>query len=573
MKSDLEIAQEYEMKHIKTIADIYGINQEELIMYGTNKAKVKQSILNRLKDKPDGKLIMLTGVTPTPMGEGKTCNTIGLTQALGKLGKSVMATLRQPSMGPVFGIKGGAAGGGYSQVLPMEDINLGFTGDIDAVGSAHNLLGAMLDNAIFRDSKRSEDEKIFNIDLDNVYLNRVMDMNDRALRSVELARGGGTAGVTRNSGFDITAASEVMAILALARDLKDLKERFARMTLASSKDGKFITAADIKAQGAMAAIMKYAIMPNLVQTLEGQGCLIHAGPFANIAHGCNSVIADRIALKLADYVFTESGFGSDLGAQKFFDIKCRQSGLVPSAVILVVSVRAMKMHGGGFEFRPGQPMPKEEIERENVDAVKAGSENMVAHIDNLKNYGIPVLVALNRFPSDTDAEINALKEIALKAGANDAVISDAVAKGGDGAIDLAKSLIKAIDESKGEFKLLYPDDMSIKEKIETISKKTYGADGVDYSEKAARKIEQFEKLGLGKLPICMAKTHLSLTDNPALKGRPKNFRILIDDIRPSTGAGFLYPILGKMLTMPGLPLHPSSEAIDIDENGKISGLF
>jgi len=564
--SDLEIAQSSKLKHILEIAKKIGIKENELELYGKYKAKISLSILDRLKDKPFGKYIDVTAITPTPLGEGKTVTTIGLSLGLNKLKKKVITTLRQPSMGPVFGIKGGAAGGGYSQVLPMEDINLHFTGDIHAVGAANNLLAAFIDNSIAKGNK-------LNINPDTIITRRVVDISDRALRQIKTGLGGEENGIPRDTGFDITVASEVMAILALSKDLSDLRIRVGKIIAAFTCDGRPVTAEDLKCAGAMTVLLKDAIKPNLVQTTENTPCIMHAGPFANIAHGNNSVLADMIALRLADYVVTESGFGADCGAEKFMDIKCRVSGLKPpDAVVIVCSVRALKMHGGAFKAAPGKKINEEALKKEDVEAVKKGGANLVKHIENMKLFGVPVVVAINRFLYDTDSEIAAMKEIAIKASASDAVVSEVWEKGGEGGIDLAKAVIKVCGE-KSDFRFLYPLDMPIEKKIETIAKNIYGAKEVSYSAEAKKKIEHYTKLGYDKLPICMAKTHLSLSHDPELKARPEDFILPIRDVRISAGAGFLYPLCGQMRTMPGLPSVPAGTKVDIDSNGKIVGLF
>lgn len=576
MKSDLEIAQEAEIRPIVEIAEKIGLGEDDLELYGKYKAKIKLEVMDRLKDNPDGKLIDVTAITPTPLGEGKTVTLIGVSMAMSKLakemGKTVITTIREPSMGPVFGIKGGAAGGGYSQVLPMEDINLHFTGDIHAIGAANNLLAAMLDNQMFHPTFRRKNP--LNIDPSSTSWNRVVDLNDSALTNVKI----GTVskkdveGYPRDSGYDITVASEIMAILALASDLKDLRKRLGRIVPAYTHDGKPVTADDIKAAGAMTVVLKDALKPNLVQTLEHTPAIMHCGPFANIAQGNNSIIADKMALKLADYVLTESGFGADMGAEKFLNIKCRKAGYAPSCILLVATIRALKLHGDAFDFPPGKTPPKELLEGENVEAVKKGCVNMIKHIENMKKFGVPVVVAVNRFATDTDAEVDAVKEIALEAGADAAESGDFHARGGEGAMDIGRAVIKACDQPS-DFKLLYPDDMPIKQKIETIAKEIYGADGVEFSEEAEKKVQMFEKLGYGNLPMCMAKTHLSLSHDPHLKGAPTGFMLPIRDIKPSIGAGFLYPLCGEMRTMPGLPSKPAAEVVDIDENGKTLGLF
>jgi len=564
--SDLDIAQAARLKPIIEIAKKIGIKEDELELYGRYKAKISLSILDRLKNKPFGKYIDVTAITPTPLGEGKTVTTIGLSLGLNKLKKNVITTLRQPSMGPVFGIKGGAAGGGYSQVLPMEDINLHFTGDIHAVGAANNLLAAFIDNSLAKGNK-------LNINPDTIVTRRVVDISDRALRQIKTGLGGEENGVPRDTGFDITVASEVMAILALASSLPDLRTRIGRMIAAFTYDGRPITAEDLKCAGAMTVLLKDAIKPNLVQTTENTACIMHAGPFANIAHGNNSILADMIALKLADYVVTESGFGADCGAEKFMDIKCRVHGLKPAdGVVIVCSVRALKMHGGAFKAVPGKKIDEEALRKEDVDAVKRGGSNLEKHIENMRLFGVPVVVAINRFLYDTDKEIEAVRDIAIKSGADDAVLSEVWEKGGEGGIELARSVIKMC-EKKSDFKFLYPIDMPIKGKIETIAKKIYGAKEVSYSEVSERKIDYYTKLGYDKLPICMAKTHLSLSHDPELKARPRDFILPIRDIRISAGAGFLYPLCGEMRTMPGLPSVPAGTKVDIDKDGKIVGLF
>lgn len=564
--SDIEIAQSLTLKPILEIGRSIGIREDELELYGKYKAKISLSILDRLKEKSFGKYIDVTAITPTPLGEGKTVTTIGLSLGLARLGKKVITTLRQPSMGPVFGIKGGAAGGGYSQVLPMEDINLHFTGDTHAVGAANNLLAAFIDNHLSKGNK-------LNIDPDTIITRRVVDISDRPLRQIKIGLGGKNNGVPRETGFDITVASEVMAILALASDLSDLKSRISRMIVAFSHDGRPITACDLKCAGAMTVLLKDAIKPNLVQTTEHTACIIHAGPFANIAHGNNSILADLIGLKLADYVVTESGFGADCGAEKLLDIKCRNTGLKPpDGIVIVCSVRALKMHGGGFKAIPGKSIDEESLRKENVDAVKKGSENLEKHIENIKLFGLNVVVAINRFLYDTDREIEVIKEVSKGAGAMDAVLSEVWEKGGAGGIDLANAVLKMC-EVKSDFKFLYPLDMPIKNKIDIIAKKIYGARAVEYSEISKKKIDYYTKLGFDKLPINMAKTHLSLSHDPELKGRPRDFILPVRDIRISAGAGFLYPLCGAMCTMPGLPSVPAGTKVDIDKDGKIIGLF
>ncbi len=562
--SDLEIAQAHRMTPITEIARGIGLDEEEIELYGRYKAKINLSVLERLRDRPNGKLIDVTAITPTPLGEGKTLTTIGLTQGLGRLGKRAICTIRQPSMGPVFGIKGGAAGGGYSQVVPMEDLNLHFTGDIHAVALAHNLLAAMVDASLLHQNP---------LDLDPLSINwpRVMDVNDRVLRNIVVGLGGRANGIPRETGFDVAVASEVMAVLALTTGVSDLRRRLGRMVVGYNTAGRPVTAEDIRGAGAMAAILKDAVKPNLIQTLEGQPCIVHAGPFANIAHGQSSVLADQMALKLADYVVTESGFGADLGMQKFMDIKCRQAGLRPNCVVITATIRALKMHGGVGRIVPGRPLP-EEILQENVTAVEEGCRNLAHMIKIARYYGVPVVVAINRFAGDTDAEIEAVQRIAVEAGARMAYPSTAYAEGGAGAVDLARAVVEACEQD-ADFRFLYPDDLSIREKIEIMATRVYNADGVSYSPAAAKKIEQYEALGWGRLPICMAKTHLSISHDPGMKNVPSGYVFPIRDIRASIGAGFLYPLAGAMLTMPGLPSRPAAHQIDIDESGRVTGLF
>ena len=565
MKSDLKIAQEAPIKPISEIAETIGLTEDDLELYGKYKAKVTLDVLERIKDKPNGKYIDVTCITPTPLGEGKTVTTIGLSQALNKIGKKAITCIRQPSLGPVFGIKGGAAGGGYSQVIPMEDFNLHLTGDVHAVGIAHNLLAAFMDTSILKGNK-------LNINSFSITLNRVVDVSDRAMRKIVIGLGGRANGVPRETGYDITVASEVMAILALTNGLFDLRERLGRMVIGSNYDGEPVTAEDLKCAGAMTVLLKDAIKPNLLQTLEHTPCFVHAGPFANIAHGNSSVLADLMAIKLGDYVVTESGFGADCGAEKFMNIKCRVSGLIPDAVVIVTTVRAMKMHGGAFTFRPGAKPPTAEIEKPNPDAVVKGCENLVKQIENVLMHGVPAVVCVNKFESDTDEEIEIIKEKALAAGAEDAVLSDVWRQGGKGGEDLARAVVKAA-EKPNNFKFLYPLDISIKEKIETIATKIYGAAKVDYAPLANRKIDLYTKQGFDKLPICMAKTHLSLSHDPKLLGRPTGYTLPIRDINASVGSGFLYPLCGEMRTMPGLPSIPAGTKVDIDEDGNTVGLF
>jgi len=565
MLSDLEIAQQNQMVSIDKIAQSIGILEDELILYGKYKAKVKSSILNRLSGNRTGKYIVITAITPTPLGEGKTVTSIGLGQGLAKLGKKVINTLREPSMGPVFGIKGGAAGGGYSQVVPMEDLNLHFTGDIHAVGAANNLLCAMLDTHLQKGNK-------LNIDIHSIGINRVIDISDRALRNIIIGLGGKSNGIPRESGFDITVASEVMAILSMSTNMFDVRERLGKMTVAYTSDSLPITAEDLKAAGAMTVLLKDALNPNLIQTLEHGPCFMHCGPFANIAHGNNSVLADLIATRLADYVVTESGFGSDMGFEKMCNIKCRTSNLKVDAAVIVCTIRALKMHGGAIKVTAGKPLNQEELSKENLSAVKKGCENLEKHIENVLLHGIKPVVVINRFPTDTQSEIKLIKEIGLNAGASAVVTHEGWAKGGEGCVELAQAVIDACD-TKSNFHHLYPLDASIKEKIETIATKIYGADGVTYEPKAEKNIKLFESSGFSALPICMAKTHLSLSHDPLIKGRPKHFKIPIRDIRASVGAGFLYPLLGTMMTMPGLPSIPAATNIDIDKEGNTIGLF
>ena len=561
---DLEIAQAAKLVPISKIAKGIGIRQEELDLYGKYKAKISLDILGRLKDKPNGKYVDVTAITPTPLGEGKTVTTIGLSLGLRKIGKKAVTTIRQPSLGPVFGIKGGAAGGGYSQVVPMEEFNLHLTGDVHAVGLAHNLLAAFLDNSILKGNK-------LGIDPLSITWRRVVDVSDRFLRNIIIGLGGKKDGFPRKSGFDITAISEVMAILALTTDLFDLRRRLGKITVASTYEGKPVTAEDLQVAGAMAVLMKDAIKPTLMQTLEKTPCLVHAGPFANIAHGNSSIIADRIGLKLADYVVTESGFGADCGAEKFFDIKCRYSGLKPDCVVMVVSIRALKMHSGDFKIVAGKPL-EADLLKENIDAVERGCSNLEKQIENLRLFGVPVVVAINRFQHDTDGEIDVARKKALAAGVEAAEVSEVWARGGKGGKRLARAVVRASNK-ENNFRFLYPLDMPIKEKIEKIAINIYGAAGVEYSELAEKKIALYNKQGYDKLPVCMAKTHLSLSHDPNLKGRPSGFTLPVRDINAATGAGFLYPVCGQIRMMPGLPSVPAGTKIDIDENGKIKGLF
>jgi methylenetetrahydrofolate dehydrogenase (NADP+) / methenyltetrahydrofolate cyclohydrolase / formyltetrahydrofolate synthetase len=617
--SDIEIAQEAELKPITLVAEEVGLLPSELELHGTYEAKVRLETLERLKDVPNGKYIDVTAITPTPLGEGKSTTMVGLSQALGAhLGKRVFTCIRQPSQGPTFGIKGGAAGGGYSQVVPMEDFNLHLTGDIHAITASNNLLAAAIDARIFHEASQPDDQKLFNalcpadkegqrrfspsmvrrlkklgiektdpneltpaersrfarlnIDPDSISWRRVVDTNDRFLRSITIGEGPEEKGMTRKTGYDITVASEIMAILALTTDLADMRERLGRIVIGTNKAGEAVTAEDLGVAGAMTVLMKEAIKPTLMQTLEGTPVFVHAGPFANIAHGNSSIIADRIALKLADYVVTESGFGADIGMEKFFDIKCRYSGLIPNVVVMVATVRALKMHGGGPKVVAGKPLDTAYTD-ENLDLLRLGLGNLQHHIKNARRFGIPVVIAVNSFKTDTPAEVELVRKAAIEAGAEDAVVATHWTEGGKGAAKLAEAVVKAA-EKPSNFKFLYPLELSIKEKIELICKEIYGADGVDYLPEAEAKIDLYTRLGFDKLPLCMAKTHLSLSHDPNLKGVPKGYRIPIRDIRASVGAGFLYPLLGEMRTMPGLPTRPVFYDVDLDlETGRVVGLF
>ncbi|MBQ7168864.1 MAG: formate--tetrahydrofolate ligase [Synergistaceae bacterium] len=553
--SDIEIAQSVTPEPIIKVADKIGISEDELELYGRYKAKLSPSTAKRLAGKPDGKLILVTAITPTPAGEGKTTTTVGLTDGLRKIGKNAMAALREPSLGPSFGLKGGAAGGGYAQVIPMEDINLHFTGDLHAITTAHNLCAAMLDNHIQQGNE-------LNIDPRRVVFRRVMDLNERALRNIIIGLGGKANGVPRESGFDITVASEVMAILCLSADLMDLKARLGRVVLAYTYDGKPVTASDIGAAGSMAVLLKDAIKPNLVQTLEGSPVFIHGGPFANIAHGCNSVQATRLGLKCADYLVTEAGFGADLGAEKFLDIKCRVAGLKPDAVVVVATVRALKMHGG---------RKKTELNTEDLPALEAGIPNLMKHIENVQKYGLPVVVAINRFPNDTEAELALVAKKCEELGASFA-LSEVWAKGGEGGTELARKVVEAC-EKPSAFRFIYDPAMSPKEKMNAIAREIYGADGVDFTAQAEKDLAQIHELGKDDLLVCMAKTQYSLSDDPAKIGRPSGFRITVREVRLSAGAGFLVAVTGEIMTMPGLPKKPAALNIDIDADGKVRGLF
>ena len=554
MKSDIEIAQEAKMRHIREVAVAAGLSEDEIEYYGKYKAKIPLTVAER-KQK-DGKLVLVTAITPTPAGEGKTTTTIGLADGLKRIGKKVVVALREPSLGPVFGVKGGAAGGGYAQVVPMEDINLHFTGDFHAIGAANNLLAAMLDNHIFQGNA-------MNIDPEKIVWRRCVDMNDRQLRFVRDGLGGGKNGVPRDDGYDITVASEVMAVLCLATSLKDLKERLARIVVGYTYDDKPVTAGDLKAAGAMCALLKDALKPNLVQTLEGTPAIVHGGPFANIAHGCNSVLATKTALKLGDYVITEAGFGADLGAEKFLDIKCRFAGLTPSAVVVVATVRALKMHGG---------LDREELGQENLDALEKGLPNLLRHLANMRQvYGLPAVVAVNRFPSDTDAEIKLVIEKCKQLGAN-VVLSTVWAEGGKGGEALAKEIVSLCEE-KNDFRFCYDEKLSIKEKINAIVTKVYRGDGVEYTPEAEAQIARLERMDFGHTPVCMAKTQYSFSDDAKLLGAPEGFKITVRNVKISAGAGFVVVLTGNILTMPGLPKVPAAEKIEVDENGKITGLF
>ena len=556
MKTDIQIAQEAVLEPITEVAKQLQISEDELELYGKYKAKISDDFMEKIKDNPDGKLILVTAINPTPAGEGKTTTSVGLGQAFGKLGKKAVIALREPSLGPCFGVKGGAAGGGYAQVVPMEDLNLHFTGDFHAITSANNLLAAMLDNHIQQGNE-------LQIDTRSVVWKRCLDMNDRVLRNVVVGLGAKTDGVVREDHFVITVASEIMAVLCLADDMKDLKERLGRMVVAYNYEGMPVTAADLKAVGAMAALLKDALKPNLIQTLEHTPAIVHGGPFANIAHGCNSVRATKTALKMADYVITEAGFGADLGAEKFMDIKCRMAGLAPDAVVLVATVRALKYNGG---------VPKTELNKENMDALQRGIVNLEKHIENLQKYGVPVVVTLNSFVTDTEKEISFFREFCEERNCEFA-ISEVWEKGGEGGIALANKVLDTLEHKESHFKVLYENDLSLKEKIEKVAQEIYGADGVDYAPAAVKQLKKLEELGFGKLPVCMAKTQYSLSDDPSLLGRPKDFRINVREVYVSAGAGFVVVLTGAVMTMPGLPKNPAAFNIDVDENGVITGLF
>lgn len=556
MLTDVEIAQSAVMEPIQNIAKKVGLKEDDLELYGKYKAKISLEAINQLQNKENGKLILVTAINPTPAGEGKTTTMIGLSQALNKLGKKSVVAMREPSLGPCFGIKGGAAGGGYAQVVPMEDINLHFTGDIHAITTANNLIAAMLDNSIQQGNP-------LDIDTRQIVWKRCVDLNDRALRHIVVGLGGKVNGVPREDGFDISVASEVMAILCLATSLEDLKQRAGRMIVAYNHAGEPVTVDDIQATGAVTLLLKDAIKPNLVQTLDHTPVFVHGGPFANIAHGCNSVMATKLAMKLGDFAITEAGFGADLGAEKFLDIKCRQADLKPDAVVIVATVRALKMHGG---------VAKKDLGEENLEALRKGIENLEKHIENIHKYHLPSVVAINAFPTDTDAELQLLKDICLQKGV-DVAISEVWAKGADGGIELAEKLLDVLDTQTADFEPLYDLDLSIEEKIKVIAREIYGANDVTFTKKVVNKMKKYEAQGLGKLPICIAKTQYSLSDDPTLLGRPSGFVVKINDLIPNTGAGFLVAISGDIMRMPGLPKQPAAVNMDIDEDGKIVGLF
>lgn len=581
--SDLDIAQAATVRPIMEVAAELGLEADDLILFGRSKAKVHLDVLQKVSHRPKGKYIDVTAITPTPLGEGKTTTTVGLVQGLGILGHKAIACIRQPSQGPTFGIKGGAAGGGYSQVIPMEDFNLHLTGDIHAISAAHNLVAAAIDARLYHEDRMSDAQlaavglKRLDIDPYSITWNRVIDVNDRALRNIIIGLGPRADGLPRQTGYDITVASEIMAILALVdghdykSTLKDLRQRCGRIVIGSSKNKQPITLEDLGVAGAVTVLMKDTIHPNLMQTLEGQAAFVHAGPFANIAHGNSSIVADRIALHLGDYVVTESGFGADIGMEKFFDIKCRYSGLVPDCVVLVATIRALKMHGGGPRVVPGKPLDKAYTE-ENLDLLGKGVANLAAHIRNARRYGVPVVVAVNKFHTDTAAEVELVREMAAASGAEIAAMSDHWANGGDGAVELAQAVVTAC-EKPSNFQFLYPLDMSIKQKIETIAREIYSAADVSYEPLAEQQIKQYEANGFGGLPICMAKTHLSISHDPALKNAPTGYTLPVREVRASVGAGFIYPLLGEMRTMPGLGSKPAYMSVDIDEDGRVVGLF
>ena len=556
MKTDIQIAQETKMELIKNVAAKLDIQEDELDLYGKYKAKFSDELWERVKDRPDGKLILVTAVNPTPAGEGKTTISVGLGEAMGVLNKKAVLALREPSLGPCFGVKGGAAGGGYAQLIPMEELNLHFTGDFHAITSANNLLAAMLDNHMHQGNA-------LRIDPNQIVWKRCVDMNDRALRNIVVGLGAKADGVVREDHFVISVASEIMAVLCLANDLKDLKEMLGRIIVAYNYDGEPVTAKDLKAVGSMAALLKEAIKPNMIQTLEHTPAIVHGGPFANIAHGCNSVRATKMALKLADYVITEAGFGADLGAEKFFDIKCRKAGFTPSAVVLVSTVKAMKYNGG---------VAKKDLAQPNIEALKSGIVNLEKHIENLQKYGVPIVVTLNKYITDTEEELNYIKDFCESRGCEFA-LSEVWEKGGNGGVELANKVIDTIENKKSDFKVLYPDSYTLKEKIETIAKEIYGADGVTYTAAADKALAKIEGLGMGELPVCMAKNQYSLSDDAKKLGRPTGFTVNIREVYVSAGAGFVVAITGTIMTMPGLPKVPAAEAIDVDEEGNIVGLF
>ncbi len=556
MLTDIQIAQNAKMEHISKIASQIGLSENDIDYYGKYKAKITQEVFKKVENNKDGKLILVTAINPTPAGEGKTTTTVGIGQAMGKLGKNAIIALREPSLGPVMGVKGGAAGGGYAQVVPMEDINLHFTGDMHAITSAHNLLAALLDNHIKQGNE-------LNIDTTSIVFKRVLDMNDRALRNIVIGLGGKINGVPREDGFMITVASEVMAILCLASDFSDLKARLSKIIVAYDNSGNPVTAGQLNAAGAMALLLKDAINPNLIQTLENTPCLMHGGPFANIAHGCNSLRATKLALKLADYVITEAGFGADLGAEKFLDIKCRIGNLKPNAIVVVATVRALKYNGG---------VAKSELKAENLDALKSGIANLGKHVDNMKKYGVPVIVAINAFDTDTEAEKQFIMDYCDSIGVK-ACFSDVFAKGGEGGVELAKTICDTVDNTESNFAPIYDEKLSIKEKIDIVAKKIYGASSVNYTAKASKKIAKLEQLGLDKVPVCMAKTQYSLSDDPNLLGAPEGFEITVRDVNISNGAGFVVALTGDIMTMPGLPKVPAANNIDISDDGEIVGLF
>ena len=556
MKTDIQIAQEATLLPITQVAGKLGVTADDLELYGKYKAKLSEDYLKKIENNPKGKLILVTAINPTPAGEGKTTVSVGLGEAFNKLNKKTLIALREPSLGPCFGVKGGAAGGGYAQVVPMEDLNLHFTGDFHAITSANNLLAALLDNHIQQGNE-------LRIDTRQVVWKRCVDMNDRALRNIVIGLGNKLDGVVREGHFVITVASEIMAILCLAKDMDDLKERLGKIIVAYNMDNQPVTAADLQAVGAMAALLKDAMLPNMIQTLEGNPAMIHGGPFANIAHGCNSVRATQAALRMADYVITEAGFGADLGAEKFFDIKCRLTGLKPDAVVLVATIKALKYNGG---------VSKAELTVENLDALKKGIVNLEKHIENLQKYNVPVVVTLNSFVTDTEAEKNFVKDFCESRGCEFALV-DVWGKGGEGGVALAEKVLKTLEEKPSDFKPIYKDEASLKEKIETVAKEIYGADGVDYAPAAEKQLERLTQLGFGNVPVCMAKTQYSLSDNPALLGRPEGFRMQVREVYVSAGAGFVVVLTGAVMTMPGLPKQPAAFSIDVNENGKITGLF